>query len=185
MRASLGFCLQPAKILLHLVMIFVWISATHGRTNNRHFDARGIGAADVLVPRTLSRPLLFSSYDRALTRNDNADTERGRTVLTFLYVSVLGICLLTPVLYYIRLHCEERALRRRLQDLHEQGLRGSLESVLSQSQLPDDQQHDINFHHLQGLSNTEDSRAARRKYIAERRARILQLFATVRMVRCR
>ena len=126
-----------------------------------------------------SAVLLF----RFLQRSDSSESEGGRTrtVLTFLYLSVLGMCFLTPVLYYVRLHCEERAVRRRLQAMEVRGL----ETVLSRSERGffggvlgggGSTNNDNNS------QNAEESRAARRKYIAERRARILQLFAPVRVV---
>ena len=90
------------------------------------------------------------------------DTSRGRTVLTVLYLCVLGLCFVVPVFYYVRMHCDERQARR-LRELEIAGIAQALE----QSE------------HI----HREESRAARRKYREERRARILQLFAPVRMVR--
>ena len=87
--------------------------------------------------------------------------QRGRTVLTVLYLVVLGMCFVVPIFYYFRMHCEERQARR-LRELELAGITQALE----QSQ---------NVHR-------EESRAARRKYRDERRARILQLFARVKMV---
>lgn len=90
------------------------------------------------------------------------DNQRGRTVLTVLYLLVLGMCFIVPVFYYFRMSCDER-YQRRLRELELAGITQALE----QSQ---------NAHR-------EESRAARRKFREERRARINQLFAPVKMVR--
>jgi hypothetical protein len=91
----------------------------------------------------------------------DGNNSRGRTVLTILYLVVLGLCFVVPVFYYFRMHCEERYARR-LRDLELAGITQALE----QSQ---------NVHR-------EESRAARRKFREERRARINQLFAPVKVV---
>jgi len=83
---------------------------------------------------------------------------RGRTVLTILYLCVLGLCFVVPVFYYFRLHCFEESARRELE----------LDFTAA---LQESEQH------------REEHRAARRKYLEERRARIVQLFGPVRMVR--
>jgi len=88
------------------------------------------------------------------------DNQRGRTVLTVLYLLVLGMCFVVPVFYYFRMSCDER-YQRRLRELELAGITQALE----QSQ---------NAHR-------EESRAARRKFREERRARINQLFAPVKM----
>ncbi len=88
--------------------------------------------------------------------------QRGRTVLTALYLCVLGLCFVVPIFYYFRMRCEERRTRR----LRETELAG-ITQALEQSQ---------NVHR-------EESRAARRKFRDERKARINQLFAPVKMVR--
>lgn len=87
---------------------------------------------------------------------------RGRTVLTVLYLCILGLCCVAPVLYYIRLSFEERQLHR-LRALEAAGLRAALE---------------------RSQQNRRESKAERSKYTEERRARILQLFAPVQTVRC-
>jgi hypothetical protein len=96
------------------------------------------------------------------TTDDETTTHPGRTVLTVLYLCLLGLCLVVPVFYYFRMHCEERHARR-IRELEISGISQALE----QSQ----------------TLHREESRAARRKYRDERRARIVQLFAPVRMVR--
>jgi hypothetical protein len=93
-------------------------------------------------------------------QQDSVTKSRGRTVLTILYLCVLGLCFLTPVIYYFKMHCEERNAERS-RDLENAMIRASLEQT--------DQHRD-------------EARATRRKYIVERRARILQLFEPVRMV---
>lgn len=88
---------------------------------------------------------------------EDLSQSRGRTVLTILYLCVLGLCFVVPVFYYFRLHCFEENARRELEL--------DFTTALEQSE-----QH------------REESRAARRKYIEERRARIVQLLGPVRMV---
>ena len=96
-----------------------------------------------------------ASFERVLQQQN-----RGRTVLTVLYLCVLGLCFVIPVFYYFRLHYDERGARR-MRELEMAGLSQAME-------------------HSQ--QNREETRAARRKYRDERRARILQLFAPVRLV---
>ena len=86
---------------------------------------------------------------------------RGRTVLTILYLVVLGLCFVIPVFYYFRMHCEDQQARR-LRDLEMAGIEASLREQQQQTR--------------------EETRAARRKYREEKRARLLQLFRPVRMV---
>jgi hypothetical protein len=95
-------------------------------------------------------------------QEQEAGNHRGRTVLTVLYLCVLGLCFVVPVFYYFRMHCEERNARR-MRELEIAGIAEALEQS--------------------GDFHREESRAARRKYREERRARIIQLFAPVRMVR--
>jgi hypothetical protein len=108
----------------------------------------------LLIPTTTNTETIMH---RLLQENN-----RGRTVLTVLYLVVLGMCFVVPVFYYVRMHCEERYARR-LRELELAGITQALE----QSQ---------NIHR-------EESRAARRKFREERRARIIQLFTPVKMVR--
>ena len=96
-------------------------------------------------------------YTQPQANPDEGSHSRGRTVLTILYLCVLGLCFVVPVFYYFRLHCFEEHARRELEL--------DFTNALEQSE-----QH------------REESRAARRKYIEERRARIVQLFGPVRMV---
>ena len=106
---------------------------------------------------------LLQSYPMQNEGDDeSSERNRGRTVLTVLYLCVLGLCFVVPVFYYFRMHCEERTARR-MRELEIAGIT----AALSESE---------NLHR-------EESRAVRRKYREERRARILQLFAPVRMVR--
>jgi p-aminobenzoyl-glutamate transporter AbgT len=94
-------------------------------------------------------------------QQDSVTKSRGRTVLTILYLCVLGLCFLTPVFYYIKMHFYEERLSERSREQENDMIRASLEQT--------DQHRD-------------EARATRRKYIVERRARILQLFEPVRMV---
>ena len=90
--------------------------------------------------------------------NNNSSHSQGRTVLTILYLCVLGLCFVVPVFYYFRLHCFEEHARREMEL--------DFAAALEHSE-----------------QNRDEARAARRKYIDERRARILQLMGPVRMVR--
>jgi hypothetical protein len=89
--------------------------------------------------------------------------EQGRTALTVLYMAVLGLCFIVPVFYYFRMHCEHRQARR----LRELEIAALIETL----------QQSEDF-------NREETRAARRKYRDEQRARIIQLFSPVRLVSC-
>jgi len=103
--------------------------------------------------------------ERVLLQNENSrDVPRGRTIWTAVYLCVLSICFSVPVFYYCRLHCEERQARR-LQDLELAGITQALAQSHNQ--------------------HRQESRAARRKFREERRARIHQLFGPVKMVRPR
>ena len=101
---------------------------------------------------------LFSQQPPNGTDNQDSSQSKGRTVLTILYLCVLALCFVVPVFYYFRLHCFEEYARRELEM--------DFTTALEQSE-----------HHR------DEARAARRKYIDERRARIVQLFGPVRMVR--
>ena len=95
---------------------------------------------------------------------------RGQAVLTFMYLCVLGLCFMTAVVYFCRMQWEERYLRRlRESELH------AMRAAMAQSEAA---LSSTTHHH-----RDEESRAVQRKYIEERRARILQLFGPVRMVR--
>lgn len=76
-----------------------------------------------------------------------------------MYLVVLGLCFIIPIFYYVRMHCEDQNARRQREVEFAEVLEASRE------QQPD------------------ETRAARRKYRDEKRARLLQLFAPVRMVR--
>lgn len=97
---------------------------------------------------------------RALTET------RGQAVLTFMYMCVLGLCFTTAVVYFCRMQWEERYLRR-LREYE----RSQIRSAMAQSEA------------MSSPQEREESRAVQRKYIEERRARIQQLFAPVRLVR--
>ena len=98
-----------------------------------------------------------SLYNQQPTTTEETSQSRGRTVLTILYLCVLGLFFVVPVFYYFRLHCFEEHARRELEL--------DFTAALEQSE-----QH------------REEHRAARRKYIEERRARIVQLMVPVRTV---
>lgn len=121
-------------------------------------------AAALLEPTQPDRSVMELAsivFRRLQQRNNDADeatVERGRTVLTVLYLIVLGLCCITPVIYYCRIYWEER------QNVH---LREASRRILSA--------------HTQ--AQRDETRAARRKLLDERRARILHLLSPVRMVR--
>eukprot|EP00538_Stauroneis_constricta_P011336 CAMPEP_0119547676 /NCGR_PEP_ID=MMETSP1352-20130426/1739_1 /TAXON_ID=265584 /ORGANISM="Stauroneis constricta, Strain CCMP1120" /LENGTH=636 /DNA_ID=CAMNT_0007592663 /DNA_START=355 /DNA_END=2265 /DNA_ORIENTATION=+ len=90
-----------------------------------------------------------------------------RMLLTVLYLTVLGLCFIIPIFYYIKLHCEERRSRM-LREIEFQRITAAIqESSLNQGA---------------NSSLQQENRAARRKYREERRARIIQLFTPVRMI---
>lgn len=95
---------------------------------------------------------LFRNLDESLRAH------RGRIVLIVLYVGVMALCVVAPIFYYCRLRSDDRAARR-LRELEIASMRSMLER-----------------------SESQNSTAVRRKYIEERRARIVQLFAPVRTV---
>jgi hypothetical protein len=103
-------------------------------------------------------PNMYTHTQAQTQSGEDSSHSRGRTVLTILYLCVLGLCFVVPVFYYFRLHCFEENARRELEL--------DFTTALEQSEL-----------------HREENRAARRKYIEERRARIVQLFGPVRMVR--
>jgi hypothetical protein len=128
-----------------------------------------------------------SSQSQQQTAVDN----RGRTVLTFLYLCILGLCFLTPILYYCRLYFEERNARR-LRELETAAFEQSsqqqaLGGVGGLGAHHHHHHHTLLHHHMLNSNNNshnrEEARAVRRKYVEERRARILQLFEPVRLVR--
>jgi hypothetical protein len=90
---------------------------------------------------------------------------RGQTVLTVLYLCLLGMCFVIPVFFYLRMHCDDRH-NRRMREVESVGLA-----------------HAVAASHNTSQHQREESRATRRKYREERRARILQLFTPVRTVR--
>lgn len=94
---------------------------------------------------------------------------QGRTILTVLYLIVLALCFIVPVCYYCRLHCQDQRNRRQRAAYQREVIMATLGG--------------------QGSDNEEESstaqteaRASRKKYRAERRARILQLFGPVSMI---
>jgi hypothetical protein len=92
----------------------------------------------------------------------NMDSNKGRIVLTVLYLCVLSFCVIVPVYFYCRMQCEERS-NSQVRELEV----ATISQAMAESQ---------NVHR-------EESRAQRQKYREERRARIIQLFMPVRMVR--
>ncbi|GAX13900.1 hypothetical protein FisN_5Lh200 [Fistulifera solaris] len=85
--------------------------------------------------------------------------DEGQTILLALYVCVLAICCVTPMVYFIRLQIEYRH-HQHLRRLEEAGIIAALQ---------------------ESHQNREENRAARRKYLDERRARISQLFRSFRL----
>ena len=89
----------------------------------------------------------------------------GRIDILRIYLVVLALCFIIPVFYYCRMHCEDRQSRR-LRDLER--IAAALEESMQVEQ--------------HNRENSEETRALRKKYLEERRARILQLFGPVQMV---
>ena len=96
------------------------------------------------------------------TNNSTQEKNRGRTILMILYLCVLAMCFITPIIYYIRLRCEERRAHR-LGQLEAEGMAVALEESQQQQR--------------------QETRAVWRKYVEERRARLKQLFRPVQLVR--
>ncbi|CAB9507720.1 NADPH Oxidase [Seminavis robusta] len=126
----------------------------------RQLQATAYGGGEQQPPVDGMHPSLA---DSSVYNNNNPQPQsetsqsRGRTVLTILYLCVLGLCFVVPVFYYFRLHCFEENARRELE---------------------------LDFSAALELStqHRDENRAARRKYIEERRARIVQLMMPVRMI---
>jgi hypothetical protein len=117
------------------------------------------GVPDVDVPSRVTSSSLLRAV-RHLGSDDGPPS--GRAVLTVLYLCVLGLCFAIPVFYYCRIHWEERQARRlRILEL------AGITQALAQSQ----------------TMHRHEARAARRKFREERKARICQLVAPVKMVR--
>lgn len=89
-----------------------------------------------------------------------AKFDESQTILMALYVCVLAICCVMPIFYFVRLQMEYRH-HQHLQRLEAAGIMAALH---------------------ESQQNREESRAARRKYLGERKARISQLFRSVRLV---
>jgi hypothetical protein len=124
-------------------------------------------------------------YSSSSSSSSQSVDNHGRTVLTFLYLCILGLCFLTPILYYCRLYFDERNARR-MRQLEISALTTALEQSHGGIAGGHPLHHHPHLHHHlhnHNNSNREEVRAVRRKYVEERRARILQLFEPVRMVR--
>ena len=114
-----------------------------------------------------------SSSSNEQQQQQQQEPPNGRTIMTILYLCVLSLCFVVPVFYYIRMHCFEERVRREM----ELEFTNALELSTSGSTTGTSNHHHHHLHHH------SEARAARRKYIEERRARIVQLFGPVRMVR--
>ena len=90
-----------------------------------------------------------------------ASSMQSRNILTLLYLVLFTLCFITPIFYYFRLHCQDRQLRARNHHLEE----AYVAEIVRAS-----------------VEEQSETRAFRKKYRAERRARIVQLFAPVSMV---
>ena len=97
----------------------------------------------------------------------SSQNTQGRTILTVLYLIVLALCFIVPVFYYFRLHCQEQRNRR----LRQQQQRQIILASMAGNQGDNEEQ-----------AGHPEARASRKKYRAERRARILQLFGPVSMI---
>ena len=108
------------------------------------------------MPDAMSDYLLVSESARFL-QNGMA----GRNILTVLYLVILTLCFVTPIFYYFRLHCQDHQLQARNRRLEEAYVADIVQASVEEQ---------------------SETRAMRKKYRAERRARIIQLFAPVSMV---
>jgi hypothetical protein len=97
-----------------------------------------------------------------LLRANSSSTNQGRFIFTVLYLSILAFCFALPFLYYARCYFETRS-EQRLAHFESIRMRAALERSAE--------------------ANRTESMAVKRKYVEERRARILQLMGPVRMVR--
>ncbi|GKY93710.1 hypothetical protein MPSEU_000338200 [Mayamaea pseudoterrestris] len=93
-------------------------------------------------------------------RKNESTADRGRFIFTVLYLSILAFCFVIPLLYYIRCYFESRR-EQRLARLESERMR----TVLEQST----------------QVNRAESLAAKRKYLEERKARIMQLMVPVKL----
>mmetsp|Transcript_9203 Transcript_9203/g.14722 ORF Transcript_9203/g.14722 Transcript_9203/m.14722 type:complete len:386 (+) Transcript_9203:365-1522(+) len=113
------------------------------------------------IPLEESDPVSSSTFLVVRFLQEQDGNHKGRTVLTVLYLCVLGMCFVVPVFFYFRMQCDDRHNRR----LREMEIAG-IAQAMTESQ----------------NAQREESRATRRKYREERRARIIQLFSPVRMI---
>jgi hypothetical protein len=159
----------------------------------------------------VSTPFLLLQQHHRYLRQDAG----GNTALTILYLCLLGLCFATPLLYYIRLHYDERnaerareaesqAIRRALADVAQEHWFNMLNPTDPDHMAPtrslatalaglvNDNENDPVSNMIRRLSNSwsldqgglgrEQLRHQRRKILEERRARLRQLLAPVRMV---
>lgn len=155
-----------------------------GSTLGSHHDHDHVHDQDENVSiDTVDTDDTIRMFRRSLQANntgDGDDEPRGRTILTVLYLTFLGLCFVLPVFLYCRLNCDNR----RRQELHELEQAGLEHAVAESARLAGlDVGEDGSRGGDGGIRNRAETRAMRRKYREERRARILQLFAPVRMVR--
>jgi hypothetical protein len=96
------------------------------------------------------------------TSNEHMEHDRARTILTILYLCVLAMCFVVPVVFYIKL-CQLHRTRMRLMQQQQQSMASPPLTIEQQ----------------------RETEALQRKLMEHRRARLLQLFLPVQVVRCR
>jgi len=109
--------------------------------------------------RNMNATATSISFSLRVLQQSHAGTD-SRDILTIIYLVILGLCFVIPILYYIRLQCDEQQYRN-MRALEMNILRDAFLNRITMGR--------------------EEAREARRKYNDERRARLLQLFGPVRM----
>jgi hypothetical protein len=86
---------------------------------------------------------------------------QGSAVLTIIYLLILTMCFLVPMLYYFWLRCQDQQLRQRNREIEAAHVAITVRA---------------------SVEDQTETRALRKKFRAERLARIVQLFGPVSMV---
>lgn len=95
-------------------------------------------------------------------------TQQGRFVVTLFYLLILVVCFVVPLFYYFRICCEVRREQRLLRRTELETIRAAMEQSVGSSTT---------------AVNRAETLAMKKKYMEEKKARILQLLGPVRLVR--
>jgi hypothetical protein len=117
-------------------------------------------------PLTLILSRQLQNDSGTTNNNTNSAADRGRNILTILYLLVLAFCFMSPVFYYCRINYETRA-ERRLREQEAEGVRRAMERSSTGTN---------------NANTSAETSASRRKYRDEQKARIIQLIEPVKMV---